>query len=231
MCLRGDATGQTGQALMAQVAQLGAMGAAQQPQDPQPGSQPAAASGSGQANQEQQAAAPTALSAAQPSAGDQAGPSQANPSRTGGRRSPPHPALFRTPAQPPSASDAARGLAQVLGDNTRAGRITSAMFGSAMEAAMTAARQVMRAQIDSCFSSPGLLVKIRVVANYAQLQRLPACLFWGSLSIQPSFLSRHVSVHDTHMCLLCHGPCNTRPLQLASAMQPVVRHIPTTYVA
>ena len=108
----------------------------------QPAAQPAAASGGGQPSQEQQPTGPAAPSTAQPSSVDQAGPSQGNAAGTQGIRSPPQPALFRTPAQTPSAGDAARGLAQVLGDNARSGRITSAMFGSAMEAAMAAARQV-----------------------------------------------------------------------------------------
>ena len=108
----------------------------------QPGAQPAAASGSDQRSQEQQPTGPAPPSTAQPSSGDQAGPSQGNAASTQGTQSPPQPALFRTPAQTPTVSDAARGLAQVLGDNARTGRITSAMFGSAMEAAMAAARQV-----------------------------------------------------------------------------------------
>lgn len=108
----------------------------------QPGAQPAAASGSGQPSQEQQPARPAAPSTAEPSGGDRAGPSQGNTASTEGTRSPPQPALFRTPAQTPTAGGAARGLAQVLGDNACTGQITSAMFGSAMEAAMAAARQV-----------------------------------------------------------------------------------------
>lgn len=123
----------------------------------QPGAQSAAASGSGQPSQQQQPTEPAAPSTAQPSAGDQAGPSQGNAARTGGTRSPPQPALFRTPAQTPTAGDAARGLAQVLGDNARTGQITSAMFGSAMEAAMAAARQVTTAPLLPCLGAPHLL--------------------------------------------------------------------------
>lgn len=151
---RSEAPHQRQQALLDRLEQLLDP---QQPQGPQSGSQPAAASGSGQPSQAQQAAAPTAPSAAQPSIGDQAGPSAANPTQTGGRRSPPYPALFRTPAQPPTGSDAARGLAQVLGDNRRPGLITSAMFGSAMEAAMTSARQVIKVCfiVRICWSEQG----------------------------------------------------------------------------
>ena len=122
----------------------------------QPGAQPAAASGSDQPSQEQQATGPAAPSTAQPSSGDQAGPSQGNAASTGGTRSPPQPALFRTPAQTPSVSDDARGLAQVLGDNARTGRITSAMFGSAMEAAMAAARQVCHSPTASLLACSSL---------------------------------------------------------------------------
>lgn len=127
-----------------------------------PEAQPAAASRGGQPSQQQQPTEPAAPSTAQPSGGDQAGPSQGNAASTEGTRSPPQPALFRTPAQTPSAGDPARGLAQVLGDNARSGQITSAMFGSAMEAAMAAARQVNHSLTASLLgsSSPASLCMV-----------------------------------------------------------------------
>ena len=86
---------------------------------------------------------------AQPAA--QAGPSTAATATPAGAgtRSPPQPALFRTPAAPPTG-DAARGMAQVLEGGTRTGRITSAMFGSAIQAALAAATQV---DSDACYST------------------------------------------------------------------------------
>lgn len=88
------------------------------------------------------ASAPAAAAPAQPSV--QAGSSAAaagTPAGTG-IRSPPQPALFRTPAALPTG-DSARGMAQVLEGGARTGRITSAMFGSAIQAALAAATQVM----------------------------------------------------------------------------------------
>ena len=98
-----------------------------------PVTQPAAAAAS--AASVPVAAAPPA----QPEA--QAGPSTAGNATAAGIRSPPQPALFRTPAAPPTG-DAARGIAQVLEGSARTGRITSAMFGSAIQAALAAATQV-----------------------------------------------------------------------------------------
>jgi hypothetical protein len=119
----------------------------------------AAAAGSGQ--HAQQPAPQPAPPTAQPSISQQAAPSTAGPAApaapatgagaaaaAGPSHSTPQPVPFRTPAAPaaPNASGA-RGLAQVLepspaGSDARAGRITSAMFGSAMQAAMAAAQQV-----------------------------------------------------------------------------------------
>ena len=117
----------------------------------------AAAAGVGQPAQ--QSVAPAPGLAAQPSSSQQAGPSttaQAAPaapaitgSTAGSSQSTPQPALTRTPAVPAAPHAAsARGLAQVLepgaagSDERAAGRITSAMFGSAMQAALAAAQQV-----------------------------------------------------------------------------------------
>ena len=143
---RTEALRQSEQALLGQLEQLASL----HPRHEGREAQPTAASGSGQPSQQQQPAAPAASTptqqtsaAATTPAAAQSGPNEGNPpTGAGGTRSPPQPALFRTPAQVPSAGDAARGLAQVLEGNARAGRITSAMFGSAMEAAMAAARQV-----------------------------------------------------------------------------------------
>ena len=127
----------------------------------------AAAAGSGQ--RAQQPAAHPAPPTAQPSSSQQAAPSTAGQpgpaapaapatgaststaaaaAAAGPSQSTPQPVLFRMPAAPaaPNASGA-RGLAQVLepspaGSDARAGCITSAMFGSAMQAAMAAAQQV-----------------------------------------------------------------------------------------
>ena len=118
----------------------------------------AAAAGSGQ--RAQQPAAHPAPPTAQPSSSQQAAPSTtgqagsaapatgAAAAAAGPSQSTPHPVPFRSPAASaaPNASGA-RGLAQVLepspaGSDARAGRITSAMFGSAMQAAMAAAQQV-----------------------------------------------------------------------------------------
>ena len=120
----------------------------------------AAAAGSGQ--RAQQPAAHPAPPTAQPSSSQQAAPSTTGQAGSaapatgastaaaaaGPSQSTPHPVPFRTPAASaaPNASGA-RGLAQVLepspaGSDARAGRITSAMFGSAMQAAMAAAQQV-----------------------------------------------------------------------------------------
>ncbi|DBB00800.1 TPA: hypothetical protein ACH3X1_000730 [Trebouxia sp. C0004] len=119
----------------------------------------AAAAGSGQRAQ-QPAAPPTAQpnssQQAAPSTADQGGPAAPAAPATGAStstaavgpsQSTPQPVPFRTLAAPaaPNATSA-RGLAQVLepspaGSDARAGRITSAMFGSAMQAAMQAAQQ------------------------------------------------------------------------------------------
>ena len=119
----------------------------------------AAAAGSGQ--RAQQPAAHPAPPTAQPSSSQQAAPSTtgqagsaapatgaSTAAAAGPSQSTPQPVPFRTPAASaaPNASGA-RGLAQVLepspaGSDARAGRITSAMFGSAMQAAMAAAQQV-----------------------------------------------------------------------------------------
>ncbi len=136
----------------------------------------AAAAGSGQ--RAQQPAAQPAPLAAQPSSSQQAAPStagQAGPAApaapatgastaaavAGPSQSTPQPVPFRTPAAP--IASGARGLAQVLepspaGSDGRAGRITSAMFGSAMQAAMAAAQQVRALNVIRAESSLLILV-------------------------------------------------------------------------
>ena len=151
---RGDELQQREEALRAQLEELTSIQtrAVQALQDAS-----AAASSAPAAASSGQAAAPAAAAAnpvtqsaaaaappAQPEA--QAGPSTAGNATTAGSgvRSPPQPALFRTPAAPPTG-DAARGMAQVLEGGARTGRITSAMFGSAIQAALAAATQVVLA--------------------------------------------------------------------------------------
>ena len=123
----------------------------------------------------QQSASPAPGPAAQPSSSSQqAGPSttaQVGPappatatSTVGSSQATPQPAVARTPAVPAAPHAAgARGLAQVLepgaadSDERAAGRITSAMFGSAMQAALAAAQQVRAVQtciVASCVHTP-----------------------------------------------------------------------------
>ena len=104
-----------------------------------------ASTGAGNTSQPSSSAAPSAASAqapAQPQPQASTGPSGTNNAAAAGpgTRSPPQSALFGTPAGGPSS--AAQGLAQVLEGRSRTGRITSAMFGSAIQAAMAAATQV-----------------------------------------------------------------------------------------
>ena len=122
-----------------QAAGTALAGAQQQPAQAQPGTGPSAG--------------PTAT--AQPGGGQQAGasstPRAAPPASSTGAaapsQAPPQPALFSRAPTALNSANAARGLAQVLegtpaAGGTGPGPITSAMFGSAMQAAMAAAQQV-----------------------------------------------------------------------------------------
>ena len=163
---RGDELQQREEALRAQLEELTSIQtrAVQALQDasaaassaPAAASPGQAAAPAAAANPVTQSAAAAASAAAGPSAQPeaQAGPSIAGNATTAGSgiRSPPQPALFRTPAAPPTG-DAARGIAQVLEGSARTGRITSAMFGSAIQAALAAATQVRLATNACCAPS------------------------------------------------------------------------------
>ena len=127
-----------------QALQAAAAGSGQRAQQPAPHPAPPTA----QPSSSQQAAPSTAGQAGPPAPAAAATGASTAAAAAGSSQSTPQPVPFRTPAAPaaPNASGA-RGLAQVLepspaGSDARAGRITSAMFGSAMQAAMVAAQQV-----------------------------------------------------------------------------------------
>ena len=131
---RNDALRQSEQALLGQLEQLASL----HPRNPSRETQPAAPSGSGQPSEQPAASQQDAVATA-----GQAAPSDRDASTaTGQSQSAPQAGQPGAQAQTPSAANAARGLAQALEGNAQSGRITSAMFGSAMEAAMAAARQV-----------------------------------------------------------------------------------------
>ena len=150
----------------------------------------------------------------------QAGPSTAataTPAGTG-TRSPPQPALFRTPAAPPMA-DAARGMAQVLEGGARTGRITSAMFGSAIQAALAAATQV---DADAFYST---------IHNLALMYKPAICL---CVTVCISLLHLQICSSLQHCEPLCtcepswHSSCSLCDTSAMLQMSPYTCHVAAT---